>query len=72
MKGLPKDALVEKQVLYHMGRRYSDIDEDEDEEGEGDTALSSCSPIYSTGTNQIESAAPPFRLFVQKQKVLLI
>ncbi|KAI0284373.1 hypothetical protein BGY98DRAFT_1087615 [Russula aff. rugulosa BPL654] len=42
VKGLPKDALIEKQVLYHTGRRYSDIDEDE----EGDTALSFL--IYST------------------------
>jgi hypothetical protein len=47
VKGLPKDALIEKQVLYHTGRRYSDTDEDEDEEG--DTALS-YPPIYSTGT----------------------
>jgi len=43
VKGLPKDALVEKQVLYHTGRRYSDIDEDE----EGDTALF-YPPTYST------------------------
>jgi hypothetical protein len=63
VKGLPKDALIEKQVLYHTGRRYSDIDEDEGEEG--DTALS-YTPIYSTGT---ESA--PVCSFQQK-KVLLI
>lgn len=44
VKGLPKDALVEKQVLYHTGRGYSDIDEDEEE---GDTALS-YPPICST------------------------
>jgi hypothetical protein len=41
VKGLPKDALVEKQVLYHTGRGYSAVDDDE-----GDTAHA---PIYSTG-----------------------
>lgn len=63
MKGLPKDALIEKQVLYHTGRRYSDIDEED--EG-GDTALSS-PPIYSTGT--YESA--PVCSLQQKKRFFL-
>jgi diphthine-ammonia ligase len=63
VKSLPKDALIEKQVLYHTGRRYPDIDEDEG----GDTALS-YPPIYSTGT--YESA--PVCSLSNKRKVLLI
>jgi hypothetical protein len=57
VKGLPKDALIEKQVLYHTGRRHSDVDEDE--EGDTDTVLS-YPPIYSTGMNQ-----SAFRLFFE-------
>ena len=46
VKGLPKDALIEKQVLYHTGRGFSAADEEEES---GDTAHLSCPPIYSTG-----------------------
>lgn len=52
MKGLPKDALVEKQVLYHTGRGYSAVDDEE-----GDTAHA---PIYSTGIG-------PFLFFPTKE-----
>jgi diphthine-ammonia ligase len=42
VKGLPKDALIEKQVLYHTGRGCA-ADED------GDTAPVSCPRIYGSG-----------------------
>ncbi|KAF8484914.1 hypothetical protein DFH94DRAFT_837050 [Russula ochroleuca] len=45
VRGLPKDALIEKQVLYHTGRGFSAEDEEGDD---GDTAHLSCPPIYST------------------------
>lgn len=45
--GLPKDALIEKQVLYHTGRGFSAEGEEGDDDG--DTAHLSCPPIYSTG-----------------------
>ena len=46
VRGLPKDALIEKQVLYHTGRGFcADDDGDED-----DTATPvSCPASYSTG-----------------------
>jgi len=44
VKGLPKDALIEKQVLYHTGRGFSAADD------EGDTAPVSCLPVYGTET----------------------
>jgi len=47
VKSLPKDALIEKQVLYHTGRRYSDININEDDE-EGDNTPLSYPPINST------------------------
>ncbi|KAH9977937.1 hypothetical protein BGW80DRAFT_1435618 [Lactifluus volemus] len=43
VKGLPKDALIEKQVLHHTGRGCT-VDE------EGDIAPVSCPPIYSSET----------------------
>jgi hypothetical protein len=46
VRGLPKGALIEKQVLYHTGRGVS-VDDDGDE---GDTATPvSCPASYSTG-----------------------
>jgi diphthine-ammonia ligase len=45
VKGLPKDALIEKQVLYHTGR-VSAGDED------GDNMPVSCPPIYGSGISQ--------------------
>ncbi|KAI9512204.1 hypothetical protein F5148DRAFT_1164787 [Russula earlei] len=44
VRGLPKDALIEKQVLYHTGRGISAIDE------EGDVTVVSCPPIHGTET----------------------
>jgi diphthine-ammonia ligase len=49
VRGLPKDALIEKQVLYHTGQGCA-VDED------GDLAPLSCSPIYGTG---IGLSSPP-------------
>jgi len=43
VRGLPKGALIEKQVLYHTGRGCA-ADED------GDTAPVSCPPIYGSET----------------------
>ncbi|KAI0251255.1 hypothetical protein BJV78DRAFT_1275365 [Lactifluus subvellereus] len=43
VRGLPKDALIEKQVLYHTGRGGA-VDED------GDTVPVSCPPIYGSET----------------------
>jgi diphthine-ammonia ligase len=54
VKGLPKDALIEKQVLYHTGRVCADDDED------GDTAPVSYPPIYSSGISQLFPIHHPY------------
>ena len=47
VRGLPKGALIEKQVLYHTGRGFCADDDDDDE---GDTATPvSCPASYSAG-----------------------
>jgi len=47
VKGLPKDALIEKQVLYHTGRGYSAIDDEEEGDNTAHQAVS-CPSIYNT------------------------
>ena len=66
VKGLPKDALIEKQVLYHTGRGFSAADD------EGDTAPVSCLPVYGTGIldSAVPSNARPYLIWMLHRNVL--
>jgi len=49
VKALPKNALIEKQVLYHTGRAFSVSDASDCDSEEGDSTPVTCPPIYGTG-----------------------
>jgi len=50
VKTLPKNALIEKQVLYHTGRAFSAPDACDCDSEEGDNTPVSSPPIYGTET----------------------